>query len=85
MLDDLDKRGETTGIRAATHNVERKLYASKENVVETIENTKIMEIDVLIATEPGQASIYNEEMIKTVARLYGFDVKVIKRGRDGAQ
>ena len=44
-----------------------------------------LEIDVLIATEPGQASIYNEEMIKTVARGVEFGVKIIKRNRDGAQ
>ena len=42
-----------------------------------------LEIDVPVATEPGQASIYNEEMIKTVARGCGLDVKMIQRSRDG--
>ena len=40
---------------------------------------------MLVATEPGQASIYIEEMIKTVARGFGFDVKTIKMSRDGTQ
>ena len=85
VLDDLDKRGASTGMRVATNNFERKLYASKANVEEAIEKMIKLEIDVLVATEPGQASIYNEEMIKTVAREFGFDVKIIKRSRDGTQ
>ena len=32
-----------------------------------------------------QPSIYNQEMIKTVARGFGFDVKIITRSRDGTQ
>ena len=84
-LDDLDKRGTSTGMRVATNNFERKLYASKANVEEAIEKMTELEIDVLVATEPGQASIYNEEMIKAVAREFGFDVKTIQRSRDGDQ
>ena len=85
VLDNLDKRGASTGMRVATNNFERKLYASKANVEEAIEKMIKLEIDVLVATEPGQASIYNEEMIETVAREFGFDVKIIKRSRDGTQ
>ena len=85
VLDNLDERGASTGMRVATNNFERKLYASKANVEEAIEKMIKLEIDVLVATEPGQASIYNEEMIKTVAREFGFDVKIIKRSRDGTQ
>ena len=85
MLDNLDKRGASTGMRVATNNFERKLYASQANIEEAIEKMIKLEIDVLVATEPGQASIYNEEMIKTVARMFGFDVKIIKRSRDGTQ
>ena len=85
VLDDLDKRGASTGMRVATNKFERKLYASKANVEEAIEKMIKLEIDVLVATEPGQASIYNEEMIKTVARELGFDVKIIKRSRYGTQ
>ena len=69
----------------ATNNFERKLCASAANVEEAIEKMIKLEIDVLVATEPGQASIYNEEMIQAVARGFGFDVKIIKRSRDGAQ
>ena len=35
-LDDLDKRGASTGMRVATKDFERKLYASKANVEEAI-------------------------------------------------
>ena len=83
VLDNLDKREASTGMRVATKNFERKLYASKANVEETIEKMITLEIDVLVATEPGQASIYNEEMIKTVARAFWFDVKIIKRSSPG--
>ena len=85
MLDNLDKRGASTGMQVATNNFERKLYASKANIEDAIEEMIKLEIDVLVATEPGQASIYNEEMIKTVARGFGFDAKMIKRSRDGSQ
>ena len=37
-----------------------------------------LEIDVLVAIEPRQASIYNEEMIKTVVTGFGLDMKIIK-------
>ena len=37
VLDDLDKREASTGMRVATNNFERKLYASKANVEEAIE------------------------------------------------
>ena len=84
-LDDLDKRGTSTGMRVATNNFERKLYASKANVEEAIEKMVKLEIDALVTTKPGQASIFNEEMIKTVAKGFGFDVKIIKRSRDGTQ
>ena len=80
-----DKRGASTGTRVATNNFERTLYTSNANVEEAIEKMITLEIDVLVATEPGQASMHNEEMIKTVARAFGFDAKIIKRSRDGTQ
>ena len=44
-------------MQVATNNFERKLYASKANIEEAIEKMIKLEIDVLVATEPGQASL----------------------------
>ena len=85
VLVNLDKKGTSTGMCIATNNFERKLYASKANVAEANKKMRTLEIDVLVATEPGQASTYNKEMIKTVAREFGFGVKIITRSRDGTQ
>ena len=38
-----------------------------------------MKVDVLIGTEPGLASLYNEPLLKKTARAYGFDGKLIFR------
>ena len=78
-LDNLDRRGEGVGMRVATQNFERKLYASEKNIVEAIEKMGRLEIDVLVGTEPGKASRFNIKQAKEVARRYGFDVKLIKR------
>ena len=84
-LDDLDSRSKETGLRAATNNFQRKLYASVANMIETFENMVNMEIDVLIGTEPGMASHYNEALLIKTARLYDFDVKLSFRSRDDVQ
>ena len=57
-LDNLDTREEETGMRLASNNFQRKLYASVENMTETMENMVNMKIDVLVGTEPGLASLY---------------------------
>ena len=50
-------------------------------MTETMENMVNMKIDVLVGTEPGRASLYNEVLLKKTARAYGFDVKLIFRNR----
>ena len=80
-LDNLDTREKETGMRLAPNNFQRKLYASAANMTETMENMVNMKIDVLIGTEPGLASLYNEALLKKTARAYGFDVKLIFRNR----
>ena len=69
-LDNLDTRKEETGMRLASNNFQRKLYASVANMTQTMENMVKMEIDVLIGTEPGVASSYNEALLKKTARAY---------------
>lgn len=61
ILDDLDKRGEGIGMRVVGQNFERKLYASEKNIVEAVEKMIRLEIDVLVGTEPGKASRFNEK------------------------
>ena len=68
-------------MRLASNNFQRKLYASVENMTETMENMVNMKIDVLVGTEPGLASLYNETLLKKTARAFGFDVKLIFRNR----
>ena len=82
-LDNLDTREKETVMRLASNNFQRKLYASVANMTETIimENMVNMKIDVLIGTEPGLASSFNEALLKKTARAYGFDVKLIFRNR----
>ena len=48
-------------------------------MTETMENMVNMKIDVSIGTDPGLTSLYNETLLKTNARVYGFDVKLIFR------
>ena len=50
-------------------------------MTETMENMVNLKIDVLIGTEPGLASLFNEALLKKTARAYGFDVKLIFRNR----
>ena len=73
-LDNLDTREKETVMRLASNNFQRKLYASVANMTETMENMVNMKIDVLIGTEPGLASLFNEPPLKKTARAYGFDV-----------
>ena len=80
-LDNLDTREEETGMRLASNNFQHKLYASVANMTETMENMVNLKIDVLVGTEPGLASLYNEVLLKKTARAYGFDVKLIFRNR----
>ena len=80
-LDNLDTRGEETGMRLASNNFQRKLYANVANITETLENMVNMKINVLVGTEPGLASLYNEPLLKKTARAYGFDVKLVFKNR----
>ena len=66
-------------MRVVGQNFERKLYASEKNIVEAVEKMIRLEIDVLVGTEPGKASRFNEKQVKAVTRRYGFDAKLIKR------
>ena len=50
-------------------------------MTETMENMINMKIDVMIGTEPGLASLYDEALLKKTARAYGFDVELIFRNR----
>ena len=65
-------------MRVVGQNFERKLYASEKNIVEAVEKMIRLEIDVLVGTEPGKASRFNEKQVKAVTRRYGFDAKLIK-------
>ena len=67
-LDNLDTREEETGMRLASNNFQRKLYADVANMTGTLENMVNMKIDVLVGTEPGLASLYNESLLKKTAR-----------------
>ena len=48
-------------------------------MVEAMERMESMGVDVLVGTEPGRASRFSVEKIKSVVRGFGFDVKLIVR------
>lgn len=77
--DNMDVRTPTTGLRIATYNFERKLYTSKSNIIDCVNNMAAMKINVLVCTEPGQASNYNINQLMNTVRRAGFDAKLSYR------
>ena len=69
-------------MRLATNNFERKLLGSESTIEGTLEKMGELSIDVLICTEPGQATRFNENRLINLARAHGGDVKLIRRARN---
>ena len=59
-------------------------HNSEETITEAIEKMETMRINIMIITEPGQASYFNQTRAKRVARSFGYDLKLIIRNRDTA-
>ena len=77
--DNLNHKGSATGMRVATLNFNRILYASDTNMNQALNGMEELQLDVLIGIEPGQASRFNSARIQTLARNRGMDVKLIRR------
>ena len=80
--DNMDIKRDASGCRISTQNFERKFYNSEETITEAIEKMETMGINIMIITEPGQASYFNQIRAKRVARSFGYDLKLIIRNRD---
>jgi ribonuclease HI len=77
----MDVKTPTTGLRIATYNFERKLYADTKHMEDALQNMQHMGINILVCTEPGQASLFNTTRITNVARSAGYNVKYSYRDR----
>ena len=82
--DNLNHKGSATGMRVATLNFNRKLYASDTSMNQALDGMEELQLDVLIGIEPGQASRFNSARIQTLARNRGMDVKLIRRSLTGS-
>ena len=63
--DDMDIKRDTTGCRISTQNFERKFYGDEEIIIETIERMEKMQINIMIITEPGKPSYFNQARAKS--------------------
>ena len=75
----MGEKGKSTGLRIATNNFQRKLYANDENIIETIQQCETHKIDMIIATEPGQGTIENRIRLKNALRQYGYGLVTVTR------
>jgi ribonuclease HI len=70
----LETKRACIGLRIGTNNFQRKLYASKENIIETIKQCENLKLDILLGTEPGQGTLFNRIRIKNTMREHGYGV-----------
>ena len=75
----MNSKSKQTGLRIATLNFQRKLYGSKENMIETIMQMQRFKIDIMVATEPGQGSKVNTVTLKNTMREHGYAVATLNR------
>ena len=75
----LNKKHDTTGARAATINTARKFYADEENW-ETIYFLMVyLEIDILVITEPGKSDEMRMAAVKSWAIEKGMSADIVNR------
>jgi len=82
--DNLTRKGDSTGMRLAILNFNRKLYVSDANINQALDGMEKLGLDVLIGVEPGQASRFNSARIQTLARNRGMEAKLIRRSHTGS-
>jgi ribonuclease HI len=75
----LDIKRKRVGLRVGTNNFQRKLYATEENLIETIVQCEKIKIDILVGTEPGQGTLANRIRAKNTLRKYGYGLIVATR------
>lgn len=82
--DDMGKKMSTTGLRIATQNFERQLYATEEAQDKTAENIKRHNIDILVCFEPGKGSHENQVRMhnRTHGDELGTELEIINRNYD---
>jgi hypothetical protein len=82
--DNLTRKGNSTGMRLAILNFNRKLYVSDTNINQALGGMEKLELDVLIGVEPSRASLFNSARIQTLARNRGMEAKLIRRSHTGS-
>ncbi len=78
--DNLDTKGNQTGLRAGTNNFQRKLYGSPANSTEALLHMQRLGMNMLLATEPGQGTPTNMNMLRDLAAHHTW--RVITMNRD---
>ena len=68
----IGKKGKHIGARIITINFQRKLYGSKENVIELIERCEELGVDIIVGTEPGQGSPSNLAIFNGLIGEFGY-------------
>ena len=82
--DNLTRKGNSTGMRLATLNFNRKLYVSYTNINQALDGMEKLELAVLIGVKPGQGSLFNSARIQTLARNKGMEAKLLRRSHTGS-
>ena len=75
----MDIKAKNIGLRISTSNFQRKLYSSKENIIETINRCDELEINMLLGTEPGQGTNANRTRLKNTLREHGYSAVTMVR------
>jgi hypothetical protein len=79
--DQMSTRGPTTGLRLATQNFERQLYATERAQTATAGSIKELKIDILVGFEPGLGSTENQTRMHNLVHEddTGTEIVSIKR------
>jgi len=68
----MDVKGDNIGARVVEVNFQRKLYGSRENVVELIQQCEKMQIDIIVGNEPGPGTPTNITMFMNTLAEYEY-------------
>ena len=78
----MNTRPSTVGMRVATQNANKKLYASQENREHVMKEMRRRQIDVMIVTEPGKGDNMNTTALKNYATRMQSRVECTTRGNN---
>jgi exonuclease III len=81
--DDLSVRGEHVGLRAAAANLAKKLFGSEEHRDEVVDLMNSQQIDIMVASEPGNACGMTVAALRNYMIKKDMEVVIMTRGSYG--